>query len=169
MSANANQNTAKPEGFVFTGKHMALVMVAFFGTIIGVNVTMAWFAHSSWSGLVVENTYVASQEFNGKAALARKIEASGVKGALTIAGRDVSYQLKDAKADPVIATGVILNFRRPVGDHQDFSVTLENRGNGLFGASHDVLPGQWIVEAEAMRGNEIVMHEAVRVMVDGGK
>ena len=53
-------------GAVFSGRHMLLTMLAFFGVIIGVNLTMAWFARSSWTGLVVENSYVASQEFNAK-------------------------------------------------------------------------------------------------------
>ncbi len=51
----------------FTGWHMLGIMVAFFGVIIAVNITMAYKAVSSWSGLVVKNTYVASQEFNDKA------------------------------------------------------------------------------------------------------
>ena len=52
--------------FTFTGWHMLAIMLAFFGTIITVNFTMAYLATSSWSGLVVKNTYVASQQFNGK-------------------------------------------------------------------------------------------------------
>ena len=50
----------------FTGYHMVAVMTLFFGTIISVNLLMAWYANTSWSGLVVKNSYVASQEFNGK-------------------------------------------------------------------------------------------------------
>lgn len=166
MSTNT---TPRGEGFVFTGRHMIIIMVMFFGTIIGVNITMAWFAHSSWSGLVVANTYVASQQFNEKAALARRIEASGVKGALDVKGEEIAYRLTDAKADAVIADHVTLRFRRPVGDHQDFSIDLSDAGNGLFKGNHVMIPGQWIVEAEAQRGGEVVMHEAVRIMVDGGK
>ena len=168
MSTNSN-TAGKPNGFVFTGKHMWIVMILFFGTVITVNLTMAWFAHSSWSGLVVENSYVASQEFNGKAALAKSIEASGVKGALEVKGDVIHYQLTDAKSDPVIADRVTLTFRRPVGDHQDFDLALNDAGNGQFTGSHAVLPGQWIVEAEALRGEAIVMHEAVRILVDGAK
>lgn len=166
MSTNSSPRS---EGFVFTGKHMLIIMILFFGTVIGVNFTMAWFAHSSWSGLVVSNTYVASQEFNGKVALARQIEASGVKGALDVTGEDIAYRLTDAKADAVIADHVTLRFRRPVGDHQDFNMELTDAGNGLFKGNHVIIPGQWIVEAEALRGGEVVMHEAVRIMVAGDK
>ena len=48
----------------FTGRHMTMVLVAFFGTIIVVNFTMARFASSTFGGVVVENSYVASQHFN---------------------------------------------------------------------------------------------------------
>lgn len=58
--------TDKPKEF--TGRHMLAIMLAFFGVIIAVNGVMATFATRSWSGLVVENTYVASQQFNERAA-----------------------------------------------------------------------------------------------------
>lgn len=48
----------------FTGYHMIACVVSFFAVIIFANVTMAWFASSSWTGLVVKNSYVASQQFN---------------------------------------------------------------------------------------------------------
>lgn len=164
-------NTTSKTGFVFTGKHMLLVMCLFFGTIIAVNFTMAWFAHSSWSGLVVENTYVASQEFNKKAALARAIEASGVRGALDIDIKKdaIRYQLTNTKANSVNADAVTLRFRRPVGDKQDFELQLKPAGGGLFEATHPVPPGLWIVESEAFSGKDVVMHEAVRIQVDGEK
>ncbi|MBX4975304.1 cation transporter, partial [Rhizobium lentis] len=62
----------------FTGLHMLLATSAFFAVVIAVNVTMAFYASSSWSGLVVENTYVASQEFNRKAAAMKAMATSGI-------------------------------------------------------------------------------------------
>ena len=61
----------------FTGRHMLAAMLAFFGVIIAVNITMAVFAQTSWTGFVVRNSYVASQEFNGKVAAARAQAALG--------------------------------------------------------------------------------------------
>ena len=48
----------------FTGRHMAAILVAGFGVVIAVNLMMARFAVSTFGGVVVENSYVASQEFN---------------------------------------------------------------------------------------------------------
>jgi len=48
----------------FTGRHMAALMIAFFGVVIAVNVVMARLAIGTFGGVVVENSYVASQHFN---------------------------------------------------------------------------------------------------------
>ncbi|MGX7953508.1 FixH family protein [Tsuneonella sp. HG249] len=48
----------------FTGWHMTAIMVAFFAVVIAVNLTMARFAITTFGGVTVENSYVASQKFN---------------------------------------------------------------------------------------------------------
>ena len=48
----------------FTGRHMFATLVVFFGIVIAVNFTMASYATTTFGGLVVENSYVASQKFN---------------------------------------------------------------------------------------------------------
>ncbi|HUD29953.1 MAG TPA: FixH family protein [Novosphingobium sp.] len=48
----------------FNGRHMAAILVAGFGVVIAVNFTMAGLASSTFGGVVVENSYVASQHFN---------------------------------------------------------------------------------------------------------
>jgi nitrogen fixation protein FixH len=49
----------------FTGWHMAAILVGFFAVVIGVNVTMARLAESTFGGVLAENGYVASQDYNG--------------------------------------------------------------------------------------------------------
>ncbi|NJR13875.1 MAG: hypothetical protein HC779_06455, partial [Phyllobacteriaceae bacterium] len=51
--------------FTLNGYHMLAIFVAFFGVIVAVNLTMARFAVTHWTGLVVKNSYVASQNYNG--------------------------------------------------------------------------------------------------------
>ena len=48
----------------FTGRHMFAILAVFFGVVIAVNFTMATFASTTFGGVVVENSYVASQHFN---------------------------------------------------------------------------------------------------------
>ena len=47
-----------------TGKHVLAITVSAFAVIIGVNVVMAWKAISTFPGLEVKNSYVASQTFD---------------------------------------------------------------------------------------------------------
>jgi nitrogen fixation protein FixH len=55
----------------FTGWHMTAILFAFFGVIIAVNMLMATLAARTFGGVVVENSYVASQEYNGWLSAAR--------------------------------------------------------------------------------------------------
>ncbi|MBB5576555.1 MULTISPECIES: FixH family protein [Rhizobium] len=147
----------------FTGRHMLLTTVAFFGVIITVNVTMAWLASSTWSGLVVNDTYLASQEFNKNAAAMKAMTASGIAGSLSIKGREIHYDIRNNNGSPAAVDDVTANFKRPVGDHEDFAVALKKLSEGHFLADHDVATGDWIVEIVAKRGETLVMHQAVRI------
>lgn len=158
----------KEQGFVFTGWHMAGVMVLFFGTIITVNLVMAWNASKSWSGLVVPNTYVASQQFNGKVAEARALAASGIEGDLTVKEGRIAYRVTDAGGVPLAADDVSAVFKRPVDERKDFTVALEPAGEGLFVADRAVPAGQWVVDISTKRGGEKVFHQTVRTVVAGG-
>lgn len=153
--------------FVFTGWHMLGAMLLFFGTIITVNFTMAYLATSTWSGLVVKNTYIASQEFNGKAAGIRAMLSTGIKGTLEVRQDNIRYGLAMPGDEPVLADKVTAHFKRPVGEHQDFVTELKPAGAGVYEASHPVLPGHWIVEIIAVRDGETIMHEANRIAVTG--
>src|SRR3546814_3241852 len=56
--------TDKRERRPFTGRHAAMILIAFFGVVISVNIVMASFALSTFGGTVVDNSYVASQHYN---------------------------------------------------------------------------------------------------------
>ncbi|WP_296036661.1 FixH family protein [uncultured Agrobacterium sp.] len=163
-------NTERQEkpGFVFTGWHMLTVMVLFFGTVIAVNVTMAWNAVSSWSGLVAQNTYVASQQFNRKAEAAKARKASGIVGRLELQGEEIAYEVTHPTKGPVDTDSVTLNFRRPVGEKQDFSLVLEKQSSNRFSAHHQLAAGDWIVEAVAVKDGKIIVHEGSRIDIAGG-
>ncbi|WP_050929040.1 FixH family protein [Aestuariivita boseongensis] len=50
----------------FTGKHALMVFGGAFGVIIAVNLALAYSAVSTFPGLEVKNSYVASQQFDAK-------------------------------------------------------------------------------------------------------
>lgn len=152
----------------FTGRHMLVIMLAFFGVIIGVNVLMAVVAGSSWTGFVVKNSYVASQEFNEKVAAARAQAALGWTPKLTISGGKVHFALSDAVGKPVPITGGSAAFRRPAYEAEDVTVALTGAANSASGevALRD---GNGIVEINANAGLDHPWHEILRIVVRDGE
>lgn len=61
----------------FSGPHMAAILLSFFGIVVAVNFTMAMFATRTFGGVVVDNSYVASQKYNGWLAAARRQDQLG--------------------------------------------------------------------------------------------
>ena len=132
----------------FTGYHMAAILVAFFGVIIAVNMVMATVATRTFGGVVVENSYVASQEFNGWLKDARAQAKLGWQPRLGVdAQRRVTLGLNVTGA---LVTGTA---QHPLGWQPD--VALRFRADGKAYRSIEALPaGRWIVRVEARRGGE---------------
>jgi nitrogen fixation protein FixH len=152
----------------FTGTHMAIIMVAFFGTIIGANSLMAYYAGASWSGMLAKNTYVASQDFNRKAAEAREWARLGFRGTVRVEGTALHYRLEGPVA-VISGVGTILaSFHRPVGDKQDFAIELTPLGDGSYSAQHKLEAGPWIVDLEAKSAGKTIFHHAERIVVAEG-
>lgn len=131
-----DKSMAKP----FTGKHMTLILVAGFTVIVGVNVLMATLANTTFGGIVVENSYVASQKFNGWLDEARKEKALGwqVAAQRRSDGR-LEVALTGAPADAKVAAEA----RHPLGRLPDIPMTFEPNGHGAY-VSDAVLPeGRW--------------------------
>jgi nitrogen fixation protein FixH len=151
----------------FTGRHMLAIMLAFFAVVIGVNVTMAVFAGASWTGFVVRNSYVASQEFNGKVAAARTQQALGWKAELAIRGGLATLRLVDRKGRALAVERATLVLRSPASDAEDRTVELSAEGetmSGLLG----VRDGLWVVEIDVVVAGHEPWRDTRRIRISGG-
>ncbi|MGB8817275.1 MAG: FixH family protein [Rhizobiaceae bacterium] len=162
MSANADKG--KP----FTGVHMLAVLGLFFGTIITVNLVMAYYANSTWSGLVVKNSYVASQEFNSKVADVKAQEALGLKGRLTAGNGIVHWTLTNAVGTPADTIAVQVLFRRPVTDKADFTVDMAKDAAGNWTGKHALADGVWIAVIDVQTREHGTWRETLRFTVSEG-
>ena len=152
----------------FTGRHMALLAVSFFGVIISVNVGMAVVSSTSWTGLVVDNSYVASQEFEEKRIAHDKQLAAGWQASFTYAPGIAQLIVKDGAGNPVDLGPVSLLINRPVGGHDDEKLTLNRSADGGYTATITLGEGVWDVVATASTGTgPFELHE--RFKVDGVK
>ncbi|BDA84177.1 nitrogen fixation protein FixH [Aureimonas sp. SA4125] len=109
---------SKPPLREFTGWHMLTIMLLFFGSIIGVNFLMAYSAVTSFAGLVVENSYVASQHFDEKLVAMRRQQALGWTVELAVLPDSVTVDVRDAHGDRV-ATRVDVEMTRPTTNRDD--------------------------------------------------
>lgn len=133
----------------FTGKHMALLVFSFFGVIISVNIGMAVLSSTSWTGLVVENSYVASQEFEEKRIAHDKQLAAGWQSSFTYEAGLAELSVKDGAGNPVDLGPVSLLINRPVGGHDDAKLTPARAADGTYRAPVILGDGVWEAMARA--------------------
>ncbi len=148
----------------FTGGHMLLLAVSFFGVIIAVNVGMAVVSSTSWTGLVVDNTYVASQEFEEKRIAHEKQKAAGWRASFTYAPGIAQLIVKDGAGNPVDLGPVSMLINRPVGGHDDEKLTLSRSPDGGYSATVTLGAGVWDMVATASTGTgPFELHERFKV------
>lgn len=137
-----------------TGKHVLFGFLGAFGVIIAVNMFMAYSAIRTFPGLVVKNSYIASQQFNerkaAQEALGWQVSARQEAGALFLA-------INDAEGRPVQPAKLeaLLGRATHVKDDQ----VLELRHNGKeFVAPAKLARGNWNIrmKAEAKDGTEFL-------------
>lgn len=126
----------------FTGRHMLFIMLAFFATVLAANLTMVYFASHSWTGLVVKNSYVASQEFNETTAKLEQAEKGFHVTPAYDAGR-LTIALTDDRQHPFIASEVRVKIGRPSHEGEDQTLTLTWQKDGVYGATVTLGKGQW--------------------------
>ena len=137
------------------GWHVLVAMLAFFGITIGVNVAMATYAITTFSGEDTSDPYMKGLAFNkaiaAQAAQARlgwraKIEAHRA------ANRDIIVEVVVHDRDGNAKNGLKLELtlRRPIDAHRDRTVPMTAGGDGRYTATVGALSlGQWDVIASA--------------------
>jgi len=130
-------------GRPFTGRHMLLVMIGFFGVVISVNVLLAVYAATTWSGLVVPNSYVASQEFQARHDAMAAQHALGWMPHFSYVPGTVRFVIADAGGRPVDLGPVTLQVNRPVGTKDDVILTLQPVRRGTYEAALVLGEGVW--------------------------
>jgi nitrogen fixation protein FixH len=149
----------------FTGWHMIAVMVLFFGTIISVNIVMAFFATSTWTGLVVKNSYVASQHFNEVTAERRKSAELGWQAVIGYRDGALTLNLsRDGKA--LSLDGVTAMVGHPATSREDRKLELASMGGGLYSAETALAPGLWQADLSAVAPDGTPWTHSIRFRVE---
>ena len=136
----------------FTGKHMAVTMVAGFGVVAAVNFYMASQAVGGFHGVVVENSYVASQKFNQWSEEAdRMADLEWSATAVRIPAGRLALSTTGVPQGAVISA----QLRRPIGTKEFAQLSFSARGDGRYLSAQPVSQGRWTmrltIEAQGQR------------------
>jgi len=133
----------------FTGKHMLVTLIVFFGVVIAANTVLAVVAVGSWTGLIVHNGYDASQHYNEVLADARRQQLLGWHSELAGGADGLVFKIKDSTGRPLPGLAIDAKLGRPTDDADDREVTLDDRGDGLYIADGALAAGVWNVQVNA--------------------
>jgi len=142
-----------------TGRHVLLMLIAFFGVTVGVNTIFITKAVSSFSGEDVKGSYRQGLEYN------KTLESRSEQAAL---GWTIKTNLVEEKSDKqrlviritdssnLPLTGLSINgvFKRPTDLDKDEQAVFSERGNGIYEINTVLSKGQWTLKAIAASPNQ---------------
>jgi len=128
-----------------TGRKVLMIALGAFAVVILANTLLAVYAVRSFSGLVVPNSYVASQSFDerrtAQAALGWSLDLAYADGA-------VRLDLADSAGRAVRPAALAVTVGRPTTTRDDQLLPLEPTVGG-YAAAVDLVRGVWRVEIVA--------------------
>jgi len=146
-----------------TGRKILLMALAFFGVIIAVNMTMAYDALSTFPGVVVGDSYIASQHFNelrdAQQALGWSVSTRHAHGVLTI-----SITGRDGKPAPVAELAALIGRPAEARDDRQLKLTRTPRG---FQAPVALKSGEWLLRLKATAAGGIQFRQDLTLIVGG--
>ncbi len=128
-----------------TGRKVLAIAAVSFGVILAANLTLAYQAVSTFSGLVVPNSYIASQEFDTRR---RAQEALGWTLDLGHDDAMLTLSLTDPEGRTVRPDALEVIVGRPTTAATDMVVSMEPTPHGYVGRV-DLAPGNWLVQLRA--------------------
>jgi nitrogen fixation protein FixH len=155
-----------------TGRMVLAMLIAFFGTVIGVNVTMMNLAISTLPGTDVDSAYSASLGYEKEIMAAHDQNARrwqvnahierGEGGAAV-----VQVDARDESGKPVSGLTFQGRLERPADKRADQAVALAEIGGGIYrGSASAVAPGQWDLVLEGDAGGQRMFLSKNRVLLN---
>jgi len=148
-----------------TGRHVAAAFVLFFAVVIAVNVVLAVVAERSWTGLVVENSYVASQTFDKDTAVLQKSLDMKIAHTLHFDAGKLDLTLTKPDGTPFAVENVQLSLGRPADNEDDQVISLTRVDPGQYQGKASLKLGVWEGELSATMADGSVWQKPVRLIV----
>ncbi|MES2144277.1 MAG: FixH family protein [Pseudomonadota bacterium] len=148
-----------------TGTHVLAITVSAFAVIIGVNVMLAYKAVSTFPGLEVANSYVASQDFDRERAAQQALGWTLVS-TYDPDRQELSLAFADAAGRPVSVADLKVLVGRPTEAADDQFPAFSYR-HGAYVAMTALRPGKWMMQIEAHAADGTLFRQRRDLMVRG--
>ena len=155
-----------------TGDKVFLILVAFFGVVISVNMVMMRLAIQTLPGTEVDSAYSASLAYEKEIATARdqtarnwkvdaRVERSGQGGAT------LQVEARDNFGRPMSGLKFQGRFERPTDRRADLPLELAEVGTGIYrGSASAVAAGQWDLVLEGVAAGQRLFLSRNRVLLN---
>lgn len=151
----------------FSGWHMFGVIALFFGTIISVNIVLAFNAAGTWTGLMVKNTYVESQNFNSRVADLNAHKPLGWKVGISYNSRQLKISAHDNN-DAFIKSAVVSGYLgKAVHEHDDQTIIF-GEVNGAYVSEVSLSDGLWQIQLKIIDSKGLTFVETKRFTITNG-
>ncbi|OYW51615.1 MAG: nitrogen fixation protein FixH [Rhodobacterales bacterium 12-65-15] len=146
-----------------TGKHVLAITVGAFTVIIAVNLVLAYEAISTFPGLEVQNSYVASQGFDARKAAQ---EALGWQVAPSYAAGRVDLAFTDRDGQPVAVKALEVLIGRTTTTVSDVVPEFVATGD-VYSAPLQLDRGKWMVRVTAQAADGTLFEHRAELFVRG--
>lgn len=139
----------------FTGWHMTAILVSFFGVVMAVNFTMARMAVGTFGGTVVDNSYVASQQYNQWLNAAVRQDKLGWKANIALSSD--RHVIIDARKDdaPISQLAAVGDALHPLGRTDDIPLTFSVMADGRMRSAQSLPAGRWNLRLSLRHGADL--------------
>jgi nitrogen fixation protein FixH len=154
-----------------SGRTVLLSILAFFGVVITVNVTMMTLAVETLPGTDVDNPYSAGLAYNKEISAAR---AQAARGWHVVAHAErqadgkgtIRVEARDDVGAPVTGIAFFARLAHPIDRRADHTVSLSEGERGIYrGTAENVAAGQWELIIEGESGSEQMFRSRNRLVL----
>lgn len=148
-----------------TGPRVFAFTASAFAVIIGVNVFMAYQAISTFPGLEVKSSYVASQSFDAERAAQNALGLTLTQGYDAALGQ-ISLRFTDGAGAPVQMGDVQVLVGRSTIARDDFTPVLAYQGGAYLGDAA-LQPGKWVLHVQGHAQDGTLFRQRLDLWVKG--
>jgi nitrogen fixation protein FixH len=152
-----------------TGRFVLLCILAFFGVVVAVNLTMVRFALTSFGGVETRNAYQAGLQFSHEIAEARVQKSRQFQIDVKIGQSDglstIELAARNEKGLPVSGAELIVTVGHPADRRQDGVIAAHEISPGIYRGKGIVQHGQRDLVIELFRDGQRIFRSKNRVLI----